>query len=1143
MLKKLLFLTVILWFSGLHAQETESSYKTKKVIATRDTIHLEEFSINSSFFQLLNTKNEAIDSTFYKIDFQKGTLLLNEKFTSGSDTLIVNYLKYPDFLTKEYGLYKESQVVSNDVGTEKLYKIENQNTKKVTPFDGLNTSGSITRGVTVGNNQNTVLNSNLDLQITGKISDKVSLRASLQDSNIPLQDGGYSQKLDQFDNIFMELFSDDWNIRAGDVFLENRKTQFLSFNKKVQGLSTNFNFGTDENKTNVFASVAFVKGQYAKSTFTGQEGNQGPYKLKGQNGELYVLVISGSERVYVNGVLLKRGENNDYVIDYNAGEIVFTSLFTITSEMRINVEYQYSERNYNRLVTYAGATHESKNWSFGGYLYSENDLKNQPLQQNLSTDQVQVLSQAGDDPALMTAPSAYVDKYADNKILYKKTILNSVEVYEYSSDPNEVLYNVKFSLVGNNLGNYNIQNSNTVERIFEYIAPVNGIPQGNYEPIVQLVAPIKIQVATFLGKYNPNDKTAVDFEIAMSSNDKNLFSNIDDANNDGLALKTNIKKRLFTRNWTLDGFANYQFVQEDFRSVERLYTIEFNRDWNLNTTLFGNQSLLVTGLNFNLFAKKKTANVGLFTYQFEKLDYTESYSGARHTTTAFFKLKKWTIENQGSFLNSDATTSTSKFIRNQARTKYHFGKNWIGASFQVEDNQEKDKVTNQFSALSQRFSEYGAFVGRGDSTKVFVELGFLQRRNDSLQNGLLQHVNNSQTYFLRSKLIQNKKTDLAVYASYRTLDFTDISRKNEPSLNSRILYNDRFLNQLMQLGTAYETSSGTIAQQEFTYIEVPTGQGVYTWNDYNGNGVQELEEFEIAQYSDQARFIRIFLPNQIYIKTNQNKFSQSVALNPLQWQNEKGFKKFASYFYNQTSFIMDRKVKSEGERLELNPFASSEENILGLNSSFRNSLFYNRGKQKHSVTYSYLVNKGKNLLSVGSQTVTNNSHQLQYTHLYQKSWLFNFFTKTIKTDLVSEDFVEKNYNLKGYQIAPKISYLFSKNTSLDFFYEFQNKENQIGNLETLHQNRLGTSFSYAGEKKVTVNGEFSFYENKFDGNEFSSVGFQMLEGLQAGQNLVWKLLLQKNITQFLDVNLNYQGRKSESGATVHTGNVQLRAYF
>ena len=263
---------VFVFCSGLHAQETNSLYKTKKVPVSKDTIQLEKFSIKSNFFQLLKSKKEPIDAAFYKVDFAKGSLILKEGFASGVDTLIVNYLNYPDFLTKEYSLYNESQVVSNDVTTDKLYKIENS-TKKVIPFDGLNTSGSITRGVTVGNNQNTVLNSNLDLQITGKISDKVSLRASLQDSNIPLQDGGYSQKLDQFDNIFVELFSDEWNIRAGDVFLENRKTQFLSFNKKVQGIAASFDFDTEESKTNIFASVAFVKGQYAKSNFTGQEGN------------------------------------------------------------------------------------------------------------------------------------------------------------------------------------------------------------------------------------------------------------------------------------------------------------------------------------------------------------------------------------------------------------------------------------------------------------------------------------------------------------------------------------------------------------------------------------------------------------------------------------------------------------------------------------------------------------------------------------------------------------------------------------------------------------------------------------------------------------------------------------------------------
>ena len=1138
MLKYLLVLLAIFCFSGLLAQEGNSLYKTKKIAITRDTIYLENASINSSNFKLLDANDKAIDSGFYKVDFGKGTLILNENFPASSDSLTVQYLKLPNILTKEYRIYDDSKVVSNEAIAGSLYKVEGESLqKKNTPFEGLNTSGSITRGVTVGNNQNSVLNSNLDLQITGKLSEKVSLRASLQDNNIPLQDGGYSQKLDQFDNVFMELFSEKWNIRAGDVFLENHKTHFLNFNKKAQGIAASFDFGDEENKTNVFASAALVRGQYAKSDFVGQEGNQGPYKLIGQNGELYVLVISGSERVYVNGILLKRGENNDYTIDYNAGEIIFTPLFTITSEMRIAVEYQFSNQNYTRLVTYVGGSHESKKWSFGSYLYSENDLKNQPLQQSLSAEQAQILVDAGDNQDLMVAPSAYLDSYSDNKILYKKTLVNTVEVFEYSNNPDDVLYNVRFSQVAVNKGNYLLKNNAAIGRIYEYIEPLNGIPQGNFEPVIQLVAPIKTQVATFLGKYNPTEKTAIDFEIGVSNNDRNLFSTQDDSNNEGLATKINAKQRLFSKKWNVDSFANYQFIAKDFSSVERLYSIEFSRDWNLGTTAIGNQSYLVSGLQMILPDK------GNLVYQFEKLDFSENFSGNRHYLKAFFNLNHWKIQSLGSFLNSDATVSSSKFLRNLTQVEYHFKKNWIGSSLKLEDNQEKDKFTNQFSALSQKFTEYGFFAGRGDSTKVFVELGYFKRANDSLQNGIIQRVNNSQTFALRSKLIQTSKSDLSLFVNYRVLDFVDDSKKNEPSLNSRMIYNDRFFNQLIQSTTVFETNSGSIPQQEFTYLEVPVGQGVYTWNDYNSNGIQELEEFEVAPFVDQAKYIRVYLPNRIYIKTHQNKFSQSLTLNPNQWQNETGFKKTLSYFYNQTSYIIDRKVENKGDNFDLNPFSKSEENVLGLNSSFRNSLFYNRGKQVHSVTYTYVQNENKNLLSIGSQNAKNTSNQLQYNHLYRKNWLFGMFAKTIQTSLTSENYPEKNYEIEGYQLAPKISYLFSKSTSWDLFYELQNKENQMGNFETLLQSRFGTSFSYAGEKKITMNGEVSFYQNKFVGNEFSSVGFQMLEGLQTGQNLTWRLLLQKNLTNFLDINFNYQGRKSESSKAIHTGSVQLRAYF
>ena len=101
----------------------------------------------------------------------------------------------------------------------------------------------------------------------------------------------------------------------------------------------------------------------------------------------------------------------------------------------------------------------------------------------------------------------------------------------------------------------------------------------------------------------------------------------------------------------------------------------------------------------------------------------------------------------------------------------------------------------------------------------------------------------------------------------------------------------------------------------------------------------------------------------------------------------------------------------------------------------------------------------------------------------------------------------------------------------------------MGLLEQLVQNRLGTSFTYSGKKQFTANGEFSFYNNAFTGNALSAVGFQMLEGLQPGKNQTWRLLVQKNLTQYLDININYQGRKSETSQTIHTGNIQLRAFF
>jgi hypothetical protein len=1145
MMKHCLTLILFLSLTQAWSQEVSSLYRTKKLVVTQ-TIQIDTVSLNPSIFSIVTLNNKQIPTERYTVDYQNAVLTFKTPITA--DSIRVDYLRYPDFITKTYQELDERIIVNSTGNLQKLYKLSQPSTKRtVVPFDGLVSSGSISRGVTIGNNQNSVLNSELDLQISGKLNDKVTLRASIQDSNIPLQESGYSQQLDEFDQVFVEVFSDHWSIRAGDIDLVDSLSYFGRFSKRVQGLSLTTNFKKDESEYSAFASGALVRGQFRTSQFTAQEGNQGPYKLVGPNNELYVLVVSGSETVYVNGIPLQRGATEDYIIDYNAGEIIFNATYPITSEMRITVDYQYSERNYSRFIGYVGSRFKTEKWKLGVSVYNENDLKNQPLQQSINPDQVEILSNAGDDQSLMTTSSATLEPYNENRILYKKINVNGVDVFEFSNNSEDELYRVNFTAVGPQQGNYSIKSSNAISNIYEYIAAINGVKQGDFEPITQLVAPVKLQLAIVNGSYHPTNKTAIDFEFAASKNDLNLFSSFGDQDNMGVASQLSIAHQLLetSKQWTLNLRSDIDYIQNDFITVERLYNAEFNRDWNIETP-FGNQTISELGdqVFITTGAKLQHPERGELNYQFQHLNFNQNYDGNRHLLLTKLKFDRFQLVSNSSVLETDGLASSSLFYRSNTHLKYNCQKGWSGVKFSTEHNEKKQLELNQFDPISQKFQAYEVFTGIGDSTRLFTKLGYIHRVNDSLQNNRLAKVNQSDTYYLDSKFIQTKKTNLSLYANYRKFKTNNSSNSSQKSINSRLQYSQKLANNLFHWNTLFETNSGRLPQQDFTYIEVEAGQGSFVWFDYNENGFQELEEFEVAQFQDQATYIRVLLPNQVYIRTHQNKLSQSLTFNPIQWVNStQTSKKFWSHFYNQMTFLIDRKDKNNSESIRINPFQSKADDQLALQSNFRNQLFFNRGKQHYTVSYSYSESKARNVLSFGYVEQQSLSHQLNFSHKVQNQWLLSFQSNLDKNQSESENFSSKNYQLTESLLNPKLSYLLDDNKRFDVYYQYQIKDNSIGDLEQLAQQKYAISFTLTQSQKAAVTGEFNYFSNQFSGNSNTPVAYQMMEGLQPGTNFTWSLIAQKKLTKFLDLNLNYFGRKSETSRAIHTGTVQLKAYF
>ena len=1122
--KYLLFALFFVGFS-VQAQKISSDFRKKIIEVQKDTIQLDSVALNPQRFKILNVLKKKILASEYTIDFSKAILIINSKKYS---KITVEYFRIPEFITKVYTPFDEKLILQNTSNNSTLYSLTtNKKASEIKLFDGLQTRGFISRGITSGNNQNAVTNSALDLEISGKLSKDVTLRANIFDTNIPIQENGYSQNLTDFDRIFIEMSSKNWRVKAGDISIKNNKSFFLPFTKQIAGLEVEANI---TEKLKVAASGAVVRGKFNNLKFVGSEGNQGPYKLFGANNEAAILIIEGSEQVFVNGILLKQGENNDFTVNYNLAELTFTTTYPITNDMRITVEFQYSDRNYTRFITYEKAEYENNKFQISGYFYSENDAKNQPLQQSLTEEQKEILANAGNDTAAMVAESAFIDTFNENKVLYQKISNSSEEYFEYSTNPAAELYSVNFSNVGTNNGDYILDRTIAIGSIFRYV----GVNQGNYKPIIRLIAPTKSQFFVVKSGYQPTKKTSIETEIALSNNDANLFSTIDNNQNQALAAKIGWQQVLIDKKWELSTNISHEYAHKNFRSVQRWESIEFNRDWNILTN-----NATKNYFQSELLLKNKKKDFVL--YRFNNLNYTDTFNGIKHEFQSQINFDKTTFFADASLLANTSTLEDNSFLVAKAKAEHYLTKGWFGAFINFETNARKTIGTNQFINTSHRFKEYEGYFGLGDSTKVFAKIGFNYRDNDSIKSNQFTEINNRKTFYIDSKLIKNKNTNLSVYANYRITqnNFT----ANEKALNSRLIFNQKLFNNLINLSTVYETSSGNVARQDFIYVQTEPGLGFYTWIDYNEDGIKDFNEFEIALFQDQASYLRLPKPNLRFIATQRAKWKQTLTINPRSWGTKTGLKKVISHFYNQSFLSVENEQERTQNSFQLNPFDFNENSLVSLNLNIRNSLYFNKDLQKNSVTFTYGNSKLKQQFFIGSQENNIHLQRLDYEHKLADFWLLNFVGKNSLNSLETENFTDRNFEIQAYEINPKISFLYNENNRFSAFYHFKDKKNQLQNLEQLQQQQFGIEYFFIGKKKNQVSANINVFLNDFTGNSNTPVAYQMLEGLQAGENYTWSLVFNQKINSFLSLNLNYLGRKSENSKAIHTGSVQLRATF
>ena len=849
---------------------------------------------------------------------------------------------------------------------------------------------------------------------------------------------------------------------------------------------------------------------------------------------------------------MNRGEDQDYVINYNTAELTFTPKRMITKDRRIQIEFEYAERSYlNSMFYVSNEAQINKKLKVNIAAYTNSDAKNSPINQQLDSKQKQFLANLGNNYQTAFYPYESIDSFSTTKILYAKRsnpFGGSDSIYVYSTNKDSARYNLVFTEVGANKGNYIPYFNGSNGKVYQYIAPVSGVAQGNYEPAQFLVTPKKQQLITLATEYYINNKTILKTDVALSSYDVNTFSVINKNDNKGIAGKiVLLQNNQLNKALQLNTALSYEWAEQNFKPLERLRSVEFSRDWGL-PVVATTASEYLPKASIELRDNKNNS----LQYTAEGYVRSDAYKGFRQSLLHFHNINNFQFKTNISYTNNNTPLSNGYYFKPTVEVskllKRFYNYN-IGASYALEHNEQRYNAMDTILSSSFAFETISAFVKSNQAKYNKWSFNYFTRTDKIPYQKSLLKTDKSNNFNMQVELLQNQNHQVKFNITYRELQVLNQSvttQKPDNSLLGRVQYNISEWKGFVTGYFLYELGAGQEQRRDYSYIEVPAGRGQFAWNDYNADGIAQLNEFEIALFADQAKYIRIFTPTNQYIKANYNQFNYNININPRAIATSfksKVAKDFISKFNLQSSLQTSRKVVSDGS-LYFNPFESNfnDTSLINLASTFSNTLSFNRASSSWGIDITNVKNHSKALLTYGLESRQLQDWTIKARVNLKREYTLELIQKFGTNELSTPQFENRNYNITAINTEPKFTYTNATKYRLQISYQYLKKQNSIdfGGEQSI-ANSLNIEGKYNSVQSNSLLAKFTYTNIAYTGTQNTTTSYIMLDGLLPGKNYLWNIEFIKRLSSSFEISFNYEGRKPGESRVINIGRASVRA--
>ena len=1083
----------------------------------------------------------------YILDLKENSISIADTLEySIFDTLFVSYNSFPLDLRKDYSNRSLVQIfdenINDSVSLVKPTKVD-LTTKSILGKD-LRSSGTLLRGFTLGTNKDLTVNSGLRLQLAGKISEDIEIIAALTDENTPIQPEGNTERLEELDKVFIEIKHKNASGIFGDYNYSTKIGEFGKIDRKLQGVTGKVNI---DNYSGSF-SFASSRGKFNSMQMSGIDGVQGPYRLRGVENENDIIIIAGSEKVYLDGKILKRGENNDYTIEYANGEVTFMPKILITSLSRIIIDFEYTNRQYERNLIGGNfiANLFSNKLSIQVNALQEGDNKNNPIDLSLSDTDKDVLRSSGDDP-LAAGVSGIVRVEGDSLGIYSEidTLIDgsSVKIYKYSPGSPDADFNVSFSFVGDNNGDY------TRESLGKYIYAGPG--KGAYLPIRLIPLPERNQLGNIVLNYSPIKELNLNLEIAASNHDGNTFSDIDDDDNSGFAralkidllpLELNVFK---SQLGTVSASFKERIQDNRFKALDRINEVEFDRNYNISSTSDSKETLRETKLNYKPIEEASLSG------QYGLVKKGNDFESERILST--FDLDNY--QNINADYNFDLVKTNSlidntDWLRQSGSFSYSVWNIQPGFEFRSEEKRNGIGSSDSLLVSSLKYHEYSPFLVFNFFDGLSATAKYSFTKEEAPENGVFVDESKAyaHTYSLNYRSI--KEFTSSIDFSHRKKKYSELYKTkgfgNNESIQIRSQNQLRLFDRFIEGTLFYQTASERSAKLERVFIRVPQGTGGYSYaGDLNENGIAEENEFVPDPF--EGDFVLTTIPTDELFPVIDLKLNTRWKIEFKNYfKGDDFFTDFFKILSTETNYRIEEKSRiAETEKiylLNLKYFLNDSTTIRGFNY-FQQDLHFWKNDRDLSFRFRFTERKSLNQFSSG----TENSYLKERSLRMKFRMIKEINNETEYINQIENVLAPENSNRSRNTISNKIVSNFSyrpyNNFELGFGISVGRLEDSFPNNPTIiDENKLTLRFtlSLLSKGRLRVEAERTELLTNTSSN---IIPFEITNGNLIGKNYIWRANFDYRFSANLQSNLNYIGRLQGKGKVVNTLTAEARAYF